>query len=63
MDLGKYKGTSVGPGRGLQLSHTSPHHPDRLLFIGHHGAYEVTKINFVMHLGQKKIRWNWLSGH
>ena len=30
----------VGPGRGLQLSSRSPA-PGRVLFIGHHGAYEV----------------------
>jgi sialidase-1 len=37
--LGKYGWASVGPGRGIQLSDKSPA-PGRLLFIGHHGAYE-----------------------
>lgn len=40
INLGKYNGTSVGPGRGLQLSDQSPA-PGRILFIGHHGAYQV----------------------
>jgi len=35
--LGKWRGTSVGPGRGLQLKHSDK--AGRLLFIGHHGAY------------------------
>ncbi len=43
VDLGKYNGTSVGPGRGLQLSKDSPA-PGRLLFIGHHGPYEVKRV-------------------
>jgi sialidase-1 len=29
----------VGPGVGLALRSTNPHAPNRLLFIGHHGAY------------------------
>ena len=43
IDLGTHNGTSVGPGRGLQLSEDSPT-PGRILFIGHHGAYEVSKM-------------------
>ena len=35
---------SVGPGRGIQLSDKSPA-PGRILFIGHHGAYEVINAN------------------
>jgi hypothetical protein len=32
---------NVGPSTpGLQLSATNPHHPHRILFAGHHGAYE-----------------------
>ena len=42
INLGVYNGTSVGPGRGLQLSEDSPA-PGRILFIGHHGPYEVSK--------------------
>ena len=40
VNLGRYNTTSVGPGRGLQLSDQSPT-PGRILFIGHHGAYQV----------------------
>ena len=40
--LDKYGWAYVGPGRGLQLSDKSPA-PGRLLFIGHHGAYEVSR--------------------
>lgn len=32
-------GVTVGPGVGLQLSLQHPHHPSRILFIGHHGPY------------------------
>lgn len=35
--IGKWKGTSTGPGRGLQLQNGG--HAGRILFIGHHGAY------------------------
>jgi sialidase-1 len=37
--LGGLDGSLTGPGVGLRLSNTNPHHPGRLLFIGHHGAY------------------------
>ena len=37
--LGSLDGSSAGPGVGLQLSAGNPHHPGRILFIGHHGAY------------------------
>lgn len=37
--LGPLDGADVGPGVGLQLSASNPHHPGRLLFIGHRGAY------------------------
>lgn len=37
--LGGLDGSLTGPGVGLRLSDTNPHHPGRLLFIGHHGAY------------------------
>ena len=37
MGWGNATGTSVGPGRGIQLSPTNPKAPNRLLFIGHHG--------------------------
>ena len=40
---GPYNGTCVGPGVGLQLSEVS-RTPGRLLFIGHHGAYEVNNM-------------------
>ena len=40
IDFGNYNNTSVGPGRGLQLSDHAPA-PGRILFIGHHGAYQV----------------------
>ena len=43
INLGVHNGTSVGPGRGLQLSEDSPA-PGRILFIGHHGPYEVSNI-------------------
>jgi len=33
-------GLAVGPGAGLQLSSEHPTHPNRLLFTGHHGAYQ-----------------------
>jgi hypothetical protein len=33
-------GLSVGPGAGIQLSATNKHHPNRLIFAGHHGAYQ-----------------------
>jgi len=38
--FGNATGTSVGPGRGLQLSPDNKKAPNRLLFIGHHGAYQ-----------------------
>ena len=34
------RGLSVGPGAGIQLSATNKHHPNRLVFAGHHGAYQ-----------------------
>ena len=37
--LGALDGSLTGPGVGLRLSDNNPHHPGRLLFIGHHGAY------------------------
>lgn len=37
--LGPLDGASAGPGVGIQLSQSNPHHPGRLLFIGHRGAY------------------------
>ena len=33
-------GLSVGPGHGIQLSASNKYHPNRLLFAGHHGAYQ-----------------------
>lgn len=33
-------GLAVGPGAGIQLSASNRHHPNRLLFAGHHGAYQ-----------------------
>ena len=39
-------GASTGPGRGLQLSASHRHAPNRLLFIGHHGAYQQDFIWF-----------------
>jgi len=35
---------AVGPGHGIQLSSTNPHHPNRLIFAGHHGAYQYDQI-------------------
>ena len=37
--LGARDGSLTGPGVGIRLSDSNPHHPGRLLFIGHHGAY------------------------
>ena len=38
---------NVGPStQALQLSATNPHHPHRILFAGHHGAYEYDVIWF-----------------
>ena len=37
--LGALDGAETGPGVGLRLSGANPHHPGRLLFIGHRGAY------------------------
>jgi sialidase-1 len=37
--LGALDGALTGPGVGLRLSGANPHHPGRLLFIGHRGAY------------------------
>ena len=37
--LGALDGASAGPGVGIQLSPRNPHHPGRVLFIGHRGAY------------------------
>lgn len=39
-------GASTGPGRGLQLSKGNPHAPNRLLFIGHRGAYAQDFITY-----------------
>ena len=39
-------GASTGPGRGLQLSPSNRHAPNRLLFIGHRGAYQQDFIWF-----------------
>ena len=39
-------GASTGPGRGLQLSASHRHAPNRLLFIGHRGAYQQDFIWF-----------------
>lgn len=40
--LGALDGASAGPGVALQLSAGNPHHPGRLLAIGHRGAYVRT---------------------
>jgi hypothetical protein len=37
---------TVGPGAGLQLSGANRFHPGRLLFAGHHGAYEYDVVYF-----------------
>lgn len=35
---------AVGPGAGLQLSASNRFHPNRIMFAGHHGAYEYDVI-------------------
>jgi hypothetical protein len=35
---------AVGPGAGIQLSAVNKFHPNRLIFAGHHGAYEYDAI-------------------
>ena len=47
INLSVHNGTSVGPGRGLQLSEKSPA-PGRILFIGHHGPYEVSNTDHLL---------------
>ena len=42
--LGQYGWASVGPGRGIRLESEKSLMPGRLLFIGHHGAYEVSNM-------------------
>lgn len=41
VDLGNNDWAYVGPGRGLVLTSEKSPAPGRILFIGHHSAYEV----------------------
>ena len=42
VDLGVNNWAYVGPGRGLVLRSEKSPNPGRILFIGHHSAYEVS---------------------
>lgn len=47
--LGKYGWAYAGPGRGLLLESEMSPVRGRILFIGHHGAYEVS-IESIQHI-------------